>query len=208
MIHIQSHLLDSIIHNYHMTKLADSLKKDGYNTGLTYFPGIDMLLFLPKERFFRNDDLVENIEEHVKHLDNYFKNKNKSDKDYSNATGTSYHCNRIDGTMKVSVICIKDSGMYTNKLNYGHESMHAIRNLGIENQFIEKLEKEGLSLKPFSEYKDEEVIAKLGSIVADYNLKKWMFPNDSALIPLYNALLKEPEALKDCDMSNFGTNFH
>jgi len=167
-----------------------------------------MLLYLSRDRFFKDDGIVENIEEHVRYLDAYFINKNKFDKDYSKATGTSYHCNRTDGTLKVSTICIKDLGLYTNKLNYGHESMHAIRNLGIETQFIAKLCEEGLSLKPFSEYKDEEIIAKLGFIVADYNLKKWMFPNNSALIPLYNALLKEPEALNDCDISNFGINFH
>jgi hypothetical protein len=195
---------ESILNRYYMMRFGNLLKKDDYSTGLTIFPGIDMSLSLPKGCYFKNDGVVENIEEHVNYLDTYFMSKSNSDIDYSKATGTCYYVNRSDGSMKVSVIFIKDMGTYTNKLNYGHESMHAIRHFGIENQFIEKLEREGLSLKPFSEYKDEQEIAKLGFIVADYNLNKRMFPNNPTLVPLYNALLKEPEALKDCDMSGFG----
>jgi len=179
-----------------LKQIIRGLEKSGYKNGLTHFPGIDMLLNVPKNRYFRNDGMVPNIEEHAKlfMVGDYSMSKPET----PSGLCISYTLDKY----KVSTIFVNNLGKYSSLLLQGHESVHAIRDLGIEDQFLEKLNREGLYLRSFSEYKDEEVIASLGSLIADYNIKKFLFQNNPVLKPLYNEFLKKTDGWNGEDLTN------
>lgn len=187
----------SMKHDYRMMMTDRLLKKFGYSNGLIHFPGIDMLLSVPKNHYFMNNGIVKSIEDYTKFLEECFGPGKSCDRDYSRDKGMCFDCNvKIIGgdEIKTSIIYIIDSGnKYENMMIYGHESVHAIRNLGLEDQFLDKLKDEGLSIRPFLEYKNEQAIATLGEMIADYNSKKRFYPNDPLIKLLYNELLKNPE---------------
>jgi hypothetical protein len=166
------------------------LEKNGYKTGLIHFPGIEMLLELPKNRYFRNDGIVPDLQSHANKFTGGKYVASSSEKEI-NAKGLCITYDILD--YKFSTIFIVDSGRYQNMCIYGHESVHAIEKLNLEDQFSAKLGREGLVIKPFAEYKDVETIANLGLILADYNFKKWLMPNKMALKSLYNILLQKTD---------------
>jgi hypothetical protein len=181
----------SMRHDY-KTMVANLLfKKLGYTNGLVHFPGIDMSLSVPKNRHFADDGIVKDIAQYTKSLRDILVYGNPCNDDFYEVKGTCFNLNLENLGIKTSMIYIVDCGKYSNILIRGHESMHAIWNLGLEDQFLEKLKDEGLSIRPFSDYAGEESIANLGIIVASYNFDKWRFQNNPMIKTMYNELLWE-----------------
>jgi len=76
-----------------------------------------------------------------------------------------------------SAIFVKDGlERHIIDFNFGHESIHAIRYLGLESQFLEFLRKKGFALNPFETFRDEEQIAHVGGLISLHNrLVIWFY---------------------------------
>ena len=180
--------IEFVIKNHYNNQLASHLKENGFSAELVHFPGINMLLTLPKGCYFRDDGFVDCIASHVLELDKYFGNVSIK-KDYSRAKGLCYNHNSIDDGIRISVIYQLDiENKYSNVMIQGHESVHAIMNFGILGQFLNKLLEKGFTVRPLSDY-DVESTANLGAIIAHYNLYQDVFNNHSEVKSIYNEVL-------------------
>jgi len=141
--------------------------KFGFQTGKVILPGIDLEVTLPSNRFFRNDGIVDNLREHT---DKIYRDMGISlDHAHNLDSGYAASNHLLDNSGNIaSVIYIQDFSKYDNLFNYGHESTHAAHILGLEKQFCGMLKHEGFSLDPFIRFKDREVIADIGGVIALY----------------------------------------
>jgi hypothetical protein len=138
----------------------------GFKTGKVILPGINLEVTLPKNNYFRNDGIVANIEEHTDKIFREIYPDFKYDRPPALAAGKCLSWREEE--YKLSVIYLLDNKPETIMFNYGHESVHAIQNLGIEDQFVEMLKQEGFTLNPFTYYSNRELQAHVGGIMAFY----------------------------------------
>jgi len=174
-------------------------EKHGFKTGKVVLPGIDLQVTLPKNHYFRNDKIVENIESHTTKILEDMNISSKFDKDYGLRFGRCLTITEYDAI--ASTVCILNVSPAANLCNYGHESTHAIMHLGLENQFVDMLRYEGFSLNPFNRYDDEESIANVGGLIALYRnyIINFEITTDTVLAPIYRELF----ASKKPDISYF-----
>ncbi|MGV8087417.1 MAG: hypothetical protein ACP5N1_07330 [Candidatus Woesearchaeota archaeon] len=168
----------------------------GFKTGNVILPGIELDVDFSPNRFFRNDGIVSNLKEHT---DKVFRDIGHS-LDYTHNFDSLHGiCNTVDYTYYeytalnpylACCIYILDVTPVINLFTLGHESTHAVINLGVKNQFLYMLKDEGFSLDPFTKFTNNEAIAHVGGVLALYkHYKKWDFFEITD--PLVNRVRKE-----------------
>ncbi len=164
----------------------------GFETGKVLLPGLNLIVKLNRNRYFRNDGIVENMDEH---LDDVKRELGISNFDYTRGVPSmGRHIKLSYGSDKISIIFIKDQSSETNRFNYGHESTHAIIYLGLEDYFMDMLRKEGFTLNPFKRYNNEDDIANVGGLVSVYKTDQfnlnYKLVNHPELSPILEELMK------------------
>ncbi len=151
----------------------------GYRTGEIYLPGLDIIIPLNPNQYFRNDGIVSDIEAHTEKVFSQFgisyNRNNGSEQDYGRHVGVG------NQTVKSSTIFVRDTDDLTNLFNFGHEATHALIHFGWEQYFLDALYAERFLLNPFEKYDDEEQIAHIGGLLGLHKAKKLHFVNDCKL---------------------------
>jgi hypothetical protein len=152
-------------------------EKYGFNTEAV-LPGLNLSVKLGKNKYLRNDGLVNDIDEHT----DLIKKELKVDFEYEK--GTSDYGGLValkEGKEKAAIIFFSDPNPKTQNFYSGHESGHAIIYLGLEKLLIAQLRQEGFTLDPFKKYNDEELIAHTIGLFSLYLKNK-----DINLLNYYN----------------------
>jgi hypothetical protein len=119
---------------------------------------------------FRNDGVVDNIAEHADKIFREMYSEFKYEDTHPSALAKCLSWR--DEENKLAVIYSKPNHSKNLLFAYGHESVHVIQNLGLEDQFLDMLKQEGFSLNPFTYYSDRELQAHVGGIMAFYRTNK------------------------------------
>lgn len=159
---------------------VDYLKLEGWQTGNVLFPGLEMIVNLPSNKFLWNYGTVDDIGKHV----SLFAKEIGSTMNY-NKQGAILN-NKCEG--KCLRVRLKNGGFHAtgavifvrsneNKYEltfvYGHESTHALLFLNQEKYLLKALRKSGFNFDPFKKYDgDAESIANIGGWLALERLGK------------------------------------
>ncbi len=141
----------------------------GYRTGELNLPGLDVIVQLGPDQYFRDDGIVSDLGAHAQSI-------------YHQLCGFSYqgeippaygiHLPTNIGEKKFSTIFIRDIDPITNLLVLGHEVTHALKFLSLEHYLIQALRAERFSIDPFKKYDNEETIADIGGLLALHKVNK------------------------------------
>ena len=160
----------------------------GFKTGKVILPGLELIVQLHQNKYFRNDGVVMDMD---KHTDDALRELGASSHDYKRGTDAfGRHIALSSVGNRASLIFIQDSqNPEVNIFSYGHESTHAVIHLGLESYFLKKIRRMGFTLDPFKRYHDEESIAHVGGLVSVYQIN----PNIVSLVdhPELNPMLKD-----------------
>ena len=143
-----------------------SLEKFGYLSNKVFFPGINMLVKLDDNQFFRFDGFVDNLEEHTFKI--FFELGLKySPNNYEDSVARHVGLNLKSNSsrVKTSNIFLLNKGSVANYFNLGHEAVHSLIHLNKEQYFLDELHKNGFQINPFEKYSDEEKIADIGGLL-------------------------------------------
>ncbi|MBI4147310.1 hypothetical protein HY494_01515 [Candidatus Woesearchaeota archaeon] len=158
----------------------------GYQTGEINLPGLDIIIPLNPNQYFRNDGLVSDIEAHTEKVLQQFGmsyNRNNSPKQaYGRQVGIG------NQSVKSSTIFLRDTDDVTNLFIFGHEATHALIHLRLEQYLLHALRAERFLLNPFEKYDNEEQIAHIGGLLGLYKAKKLDFVNKCKLSSLVDDL--------------------
>jgi hypothetical protein len=164
----------------------------GFETGRVLLPGLDLVVRLNEDKYFRNDGAVADVERHANGVWEELGISGHYCTSEVRHFGKHFPC--TSGNDKASLIFIEDGDPITNRFYYGHESTHAVIHLGLESCFMIMLEKIGFALDPFKKYDNEESIADVGGIVSVYktNQHKGLatHPTRPELSQIYEELMK------------------
>ena len=101
----------------------------GFKTGRIVFPGLDLVVRFNEDRYFRNDGIVADMNQHTDEVLGEFWASNH---DYQRGVPAyGRHIPFNSNSDKASLIFIRDWNPETNRFSYGHESTHAIIYLGL-----------------------------------------------------------------------------
>lgn len=145
-----------------------TLEKYGFQSGWITLPGIEMRTRLESGFYFKNYGVVPNLREKTIQIAQELNigcdiNLLREDSYETSAKHISLSKSGDIG----SAIFFKDGlDVGTNTFNYGHESVHALINLGLNDRFVEFLREEGFMLNPFETYSNEEQIAHVGGVLS------------------------------------------
>jgi len=147
------------------------LIRSGYRTGRVNFPGVDIEVEMPNNKYFKDDGFVDNMERHRKKLCDILNTEYIESDKPSNG--------RVAGTCSTFTLTSPEhrecaiSSIYYLKLKEplvsfvrGHEAVHAMMSLGAGNYFVEELQRYGLKIDPFKELNSEEQLADIGGILS------------------------------------------
>ena len=152
-----------------------TLERFGFQTGEVILPGIEMPATLPPGFYFKNYGTVLDLREKTLEIAQELGVGFDCPNNFTERSGT--HLGITKRYDIGSAILIKQGhDKPTEIFNYGHESVHAIRNLRLESQFVAFLKREGFRFNPFETYCDEEKIAHVGGLLGLYKSGVlWMF---------------------------------
>jgi len=140
----------------------------GFKTGDLILPGLNMGVNLPSNRFFKNLGEVKKINissitllkplncEYTLTEDKGLNGKHLGIADYINQKEV----------LKASLIMYLSSNPTRTKFLQAHESMHAIRFLGLEEPFMRFAYVQNFHLNPFEKYSSEEDMANYAGLMA------------------------------------------
>ncbi|MDP3882365.1 MAG: hypothetical protein Q8Q31_05805 [Nanoarchaeota archaeon] len=146
-----------------------TLERYGFQSGDIILPGIEMPVRLGKGFYFRNYGIVPDLRgktlQIAQELNMAPPTIDLRQEAYYGASAR--HLGIIKRGDRGSAVFVKEGlDMGTVIFDYGHESVHAVRNLGLEDQFAGFLRKEGFTLNPFETYSSEEQIAHVGGVLS------------------------------------------
>ncbi len=157
-------------------------EKNTFYSSKVTFPGLDINVFLPSNRYLRYDGVVDDINAHTKLVLSQFGRQ-----DYHNVTSNKDWGRHIalsltltDIPVKASVIFSRAQSPARSLFNLGHESVHALIHLDQEKYFLDELRRQGFFFNPFERYSDEENIADVGGLLALY---KSRFRREEFILP-------------------------
>lgn len=162
----------------------------GLKTGEVMLPGIELLVELSSNEFFKNCGAVNDIDSYTEKLVKIFNVKNYNVKNGKIKEGR--HLGLFAGEERESLIYVKKSNFEPAELFcYGHESVHSIIFFGLEEYFLNMLRKMEFLLNPFEKYTDQESIANIGGWVSLYkkNLHNKV-RRDPVLSPVFDDLIE------------------
>lgn len=159
------------------------LERFSYQTGEIIFPGIEMPARLSKGHYFRNYGIVPDLRQKsiqiTQEIGIGINQDDLLEERYHNVAAQHIGFNK-EGEIG-SAICVRE-GLEKDltAFNFGHESVHAIIYLGLQNQFVEFLRKEGFGLNPFETFSNEEDIANVGGLLSWHKrLVLWFYSHPS-----------------------------
>ena len=168
------------------------LERYGFQSGDIILPGIEMPARLASNQYFRNYGIVPDLREKTIQItqeleigvDDYYLAK----EGYNGVAAQHMGFNK-NGDIG-SAIFVKE-GLERDMIafNNGHESVHTIRYLGLENQFLEFLRSEGFALNPFETFCDEEQIAHVGGLLSWHKKLVLWFYSHPDIDPVKKALM-------------------
>ncbi|MDD3175556.1 MAG: hypothetical protein PHU51_03695 [Candidatus Nanoarchaeia archaeon] len=140
----------------------------GFKTGDLILPGLNMEVNLPSNRFFKNLGEVSEINVSsitlLKPLNCQY--SLTEDKGLNGKhLGIGDYINQKE-VLKASLIMYLSSNPTLTKFLQAHESMHAIRFLGLEEPFMRFAYMQNFHLNPFEKYSSEEDIANYAGLMA------------------------------------------
>ncbi|MFH1589540.1 MAG: hypothetical protein ABIB43_03165 [archaeon] len=147
-----------------------NFKKLGYSTGKVLFPGIDIVVNLGSNQYFRNDGVVEDFDLQI---DKIYSEGGLSSlrKESYNSCASLHVWNTVSYNRKfteLSNVFWKKSSAKITTFVSGHESTHAVIRFKKEEYLLNELKKYGFALNPFESYTDVEDIADVGGFLGLY----------------------------------------
>lgn len=150
-----------------------TLENLGYSTGDIILPGLDILITLPSNRYFRDDGVVRDLDGHTEEVLKELGKKNTYTRyqipTFGSCIGEPIDIGGVE--TKLSVIFYLDLLPIDLVFTKGEESTHALIFLNQERYLLELLRHLRFSIDPFRVFKDDESIAHLGGLLSLYRAK-------------------------------------
>lgn len=167
-----------------------SLIEQGYQTGEVLLPGLEILVKLQPNQFFRFDG-IQNLSEHEQLIYNHFHFTKPTSEEDKDEFGQSVFFRGIyeDKYVEVSTMFVAKDGEIPLTFAIGHESTHTLLDFGLKQFLIDGLRLEGFNFDPFEMYPDPELIAHIGGILSLYKRNLHSFFNNAETNPIKEFML-------------------